>query len=348
MTIPHAVQSGKPVSPEAGALPGHLLIGYWHNWQNQQVKYIRLKDVSEDFDVIHIAFATATDAKDGRMAFTPAPETNTSQFKSDIRSIQETGRKVILSVGGANGSLAFSDLRAQDNFANSISALLREFGFDGVDINLEGKVCLDPDDTDLKYPISPSITFLIGAIRKIRANFGADFILSLAPETIGVQAGYRQYCGLRGAYLPVIESLRDILTYVQIQHYNSGALTALDDRTYSPGTADFHVAMAEMLLQGFPVHGKGNRFFAPLRPDQLAIGLPASANITEDGYTPPDEIGKALAYLSEGKGFDGAYTLRNASGYPCLRGVMTWSINWDAATNFQFSRTTRAFLNDLP
>jgi chitinase len=348
MTIPPVVQSDKKVSPRAGGLPGHILIGYWHNWQNERVKFIRLKDVSEDFDVIHVAFATAAAAHDGTMTFTPAPETSVTQFKSDLRSLQEKGKKVILSVGGATGSAAIADARTQEKFADSLTAILRQFGFDGLDINLEGKVTLGPEDSDFENPHSPSITCLIGAIRKIRSGFGTDFILSMAPETTAVQGGYRQYGGVWGSYLPVIEGTRDIITYIQVQHYNSGSLTALDGRTYSQGTADFHVAMSEMLLHGFPVSSKSNRFFAPLRPDQLTIGLPASANITNDGYTPPEDVRKALAYLSEGRGFGGAYTLRNTCGYPCLRGVMTWSINWDAATGFQFSSTTRTFLDRLP
>jgi chitinase len=347
MTIPHTVQPGKDVNPATGALPRHLLIGYWHNWQNDHVKYIRLKDVSDDFDVVHVAFATAADPKDGRMFFMPAPETTVPEFVSDISSLQERGKKVVISVGGATGSVAIADQHAQENFANSMTSIIRQYGFDGMDINLEGKVNLDPDDTDFENPISPSIIYLVGAIRKIRANFGTNFILSMAPETTTVQGGYRQYGGVWGSFLPVIEAIRDILTYVQIQHYNSGSLIALDGMTYAQGTADFHVAMSEMLLHGFPVNGKDARFFAPLRPDQLTIGLPASANITNDGYTPPEDVRKALTYLSSGKGFGGKYTLRDPSGYPSIRGVMTWSINWDAATDFQFSHTTRTYLNML-
>jgi chitinase len=348
MTIQNLIQSDKAVASPSGCLPRHILIGYWHNWQNDRVKFIRLKDVSEAFDVVHVAFATAADPQDGRMTFTPAPETGAAEFKSDLRLLQEKGKKVILSVGGATGSAAIADLRARDVFASSLTAILRQYGFDGVDINLEGKVTLGPQDDDFEDPHSPSLTCLIGAIRRIREDFGEGFILSMAPETTAVQGGYRQYGGVHGSYLPVIDGVRDILSYIQVQHYNSGALTALDDRTYPQGTADFHVAMAEMLLQGFPVFGRGDRFFAPLRPDQLTIGLPAAANITKDGFTPPEDVGKALAYLSAGRSFGGAYHLRNACGYPSLRGVMTWSINWDAAMDFQFSRTTRTFLDGLP
>ena len=41
------------------------------------------------------------------------------------------------------------------------------------------------------------------------------------PRTI-VQVGYATYGGRAGAYLPVIHAVRDILTFLQVQHYNSG------------------------------------------------------------------------------------------------------------------------------
>ena len=40
--------------------------------------------------------------------------------------------------------------------------------------------------------------------------------------------------------------------------------------------------------------------------------------------------------------------LRNPAGYRGMRGLMTWSINWDRFANFDFSRNHRAYLNALP
>jgi chitinase len=255
---------------------------------------------------------------------------------------------VLISVGGANGSVAIADAASQRNFVESMTAIIQQYGFDGIDINLEGKVILEEGDTDFKHPVSPSIIHLIAAARKIKNNFSPDFIVSLAPETISVQGGYRQYRGAWGSYLPVIDGLRDILTYIQVQHYNSGTMMALDGKEYAQGTADFHVAMCEMLLRGFPINDKTQAFFFPLRPDQVAIGLPSSANIGNAGYTAPKEVQKALNYLSKGQDFGGPYHLHHTSGYPRFRGVMTWSINWDATTSFQFSTTTRNYLDVLP
>src|SRR5262249_37850825 len=116
---------------------------------------------------------------------------------------------------------------------------------------------------------------------------------------------------------------------------------------YNSATADFHVAMAEMLLHGFPVAGDPTKVFQPLREDQVAIGLPASPSAAGSGFTPPAEVQRALNYLIKGISFGGEYTLRRPAGYPGFRGLMTWSINWDAVNGFQFSRSHRAFLDSL-
>jgi len=113
------------------------------------------------------------------------------------------------------------------------------------------------------------------------------------------------------------------------------------------GNADFHVAMADMVLQGFPVAGNANNVFPALRPDQVAIGLPANVN-AGNGFTSVAEVQKALDYIIKGQSFGGSYRLRSTSGYANFRGLMTWSINWDAFNNFEFSSRHRTYLNSLP
>jgi chitinase len=342
----------KPSRPASAGLPRHILIGYWHNWRSQAADFIRLKDVSPDFDVIHVAFANATGSGDGSMAFSPCSATSEAQFKTDMRFLQQLGKKVIISAGGLNGSIAIDGPLTERNFANSMIGLIEKYGFDGLDINLEGQVELDEGDTDFRHPTSASVTHLIGAIHKISNNFGPGFILSMAPETICVQGGYSAYGGTWGSYLPVIHNLRGLLTYLNVQHYNSnsimGSMRALDGKSYSQGTADFHVAMSEMLLQGFPVNGDPGNIFPGLTPEQVALGLPASSDIADHGYTTPDNVQKTLNYLFTGRRFGGNYRLRHKTGYPGFRGVMTWSINWDAAASRLFSSTTRSYLDALP
>jgi chitinase len=159
----------------------------------------------------------------------------------------------------------------------------------------------------------------------------------MAPETYYVQTAYgATYSPLVGAYLPIIYGLRNELTWIQPQLYNTGSVNGLDNKVYSSSTADFIVSMTEMLLQGFPVAGTSQTFPA-LREDQVAFGLPASASAAGSGYTSPTEVKKALNYLTKGTSYGGTYVLRKAAGYPGLRGIMTWSINWDKVNNSEFA-----------
>jgi chitinase len=105
--------------------------------------------------------------------------------------------------------------------------------------------------------------------------------------------------------------------------------------------------MTEMLLQGFPVAGNANNFFPPLRPDQVAIGVPAGTQ-AGNGYLDPSQVEQAFDYLIKGKSFGGSYKLINSAGYKDLRGVMTWSINWDVFYNYTLSNSIHSYFTANP
>lgn len=347
MVIQTYTQNENKIAYNITSLPKHILVGYWHNWQDLSVPFIRLAHISPKFNVINIAFALPDEKTVGQMRFHLYKGTTPEQFKADIALLHSLGKKVLISVGGANGSLALTDKAAQAHFVESMTSILEEYDFDGIDINLEGKIALDKGDRDFRNPTSPAITHLIAAVQEIRTWFGPNFILSMAPETIGVQGGYATYSGLSGAYLPIIHGLREIISYVHVQHYHSGPMLALDGKYYEQGTADFHVAMAEILLQGFSVKQYVSATFAGLKPEQVVIGLPAFTHSLSSGYTTPAEIEKAIRYLTTGQSFDGEYQLQEPDGYPSFRGMMIWSINWDATRCQEFSGTLRAALDSI-
>ncbi|MCI0660643.1 MAG: glycosyl hydrolase family 18 protein [Acidobacteria bacterium] len=331
-----------------GALPRRIIVGYWHNFDNGS-GFIRLRDVSRDFDVINVAFGEPAPGSLSTIQFVPDVRTTAAEVQADIAQLKGEGKKVLLSIGGANGHVELPTETDRQNFINSVTGIINQYGFNGIDVDFEGSsVTLGAGDLDFRTPTTPKIINLISALRTLANNFGPNFILSMAPETFFVQVGFQSYGGSAGAYLPVIHGIRDKLTYIHVQHYNTGSVLGLDGVAYSSANADFHVAMADMLLQGFPVGGNQTRFFPALRPDQVAIGLPASPQAAGSGYTTPAEVQRALNYLILGRSFGGRYVLRNPAGYPDFRGLMTWSINWDRFINFEFSRSHRAFLNGLP
>lgn len=97
------------------------------------------------------------------------------------------------------------------------------------------------------------------------------------------------------------------------------------------GGADFHIAMTDTLLTGFPVAGDAVNVFPPLRPDQVAIGMPATTNAGT-----PAEVVKTPDCLTK-KANCGSYATHGT--WPGLRGLMTWSVNWDRFGGWEFQRT---------
>ncbi|WP_137993052.1 chitinase [Streptomyces vilmorinianum] len=335
-------------------LPAHALVGYLHASFANGSGYTRMADVPDSWDVINLAFGEPTSVTSGDIRFAPCPQTecpnveSLADFKAAIKAKQAAGKKVLISIGGQNGQVQLSTTAARDAFVSSVSKIIDEYGLDGLDIDFEGhSLSLQTGDTDFRNPTSPVIVNLISALRTLKATYGPDFVLTMAPETFFVQLGYQFYGSgpwggqdpRAGAYLPVIHALRDDLTLLHVQDYNSGPIMGLDNQYHSMGGADFHIAMTDMLLTGFPVAGNTDRVFPPLRPDQLAIGLPASTQ-AGNGHTTPSEVNKALNCLTK-RTDCGSYQTHGT--WPGLRGLMTWSINWDRFNQWEFSRNFDAY-----
>ncbi|MFJ6885768.1 chitinase [Streptomyces californicus] len=338
-------------------LPARALVGYLHSSFANGSGYTRMADVPASWDVINLAFGEPTSVTSGDIRFSLCPVAecpnveSEAEFKAAIKAKQAAGKKVLISIGGQNGQVQLNSTAARDAFVTSVSKIIDTYGLDGLDIDFEGhSLSLNTGDTDFRNPTSPVIVNLISAVKTLKAKYGSDFVLTMAPETFFVQLGYQFYGSgpwggqdpRAGAYLPVIHALRDDLTLLHVQDYNSGPIMGLDNQYHSMGGADFHIAMTDMLLAGFPVAGDTAKVFPGLRPDQVAIGLPASTQ-AGNGHTAPAEVNKALDCLTK-KTNCGSYQTRGT--WSGLRGLMTWSINWDRFNNWEFSKNFDAYFGN--
>ncbi len=331
------------------ALPPRVIVGYWHNFNNGS-SYIPLSSVPAAYDVIDVSFAVPTAYLGATMTFTPDPGLypNAQSFISDVTTLQAKGKKVLISIGGANGPVQVKSATDVQSFVASMKSIITTYGFDGIDIDLEGaSLSLQQGDTDFQAPNTPGIVYFITAIQQLLLQFPGGLMLTMAPETAFVQGGAGAYAGVFGAYLPVIHALRNQLTFIHVQHYNSGSMFGRDGEIYQPGTADFHVAMADALIAGFKVRSTSTTTFPGLPAEKVLVGVPASADAAGSGYTSDATLQDALTYLYTGKGYGGRYTLANAKGYPTFRGVMTWSINWDVYHAQTWSKAQRSFLDNV-
>ncbi len=118
-----------------------------------------------------------------------------TQFKADVATLKQRGTKVVISSEEPMPHRA-QDRRQKQQFVTSMKAIIDEYGFNGLDVDLEGtSVILDSGDTDFKNPKTPKIVNLISALREIADAYGSSFILTAAPETQYVQGGYGNYGG---------------------------------------------------------------------------------------------------------------------------------------------------------
>ncbi len=311
--------------------PTPVLVGYWHNWNDADAPYLPLDQIDPRYNVVEVAFAVPAVGTSHQMEFVPS-ETTPAEFAAEVATLQAQGRKVLISIGGANAVVQLDSDTERDQFVASMMTLLDTYGFDGIDIDLEGASVAMTGGT-IGAPTDAAVIRLIDAVDAIMAQYrqttGQKLFLTMAPETAYVQGGQSAFGGIWGAYLPIIHALRDSLDILQVQLYNSGSMYGIDGAIYEQGSADFIVSQTEAVIQGF---NTGGGFFEGLPPEKVAVGLPACNAAAGGGYTDTAAVRAAMKYLLGTGPQPGAYTLVQPGGYPALRGMMTWSINWDAAS----------------
>ncbi|WP_374231101.1 chitinase [Streptomyces sp. UNOC14_S4] len=293
------------------SVPKHAVTGYWQNFNNGATVQ-KISDVQSQYDIIAVAFADATGTP-GAVDFTLDPALNYSEaaFKADIAAKQAAGKSVIISIGGEKGTVSVNDSASATNFANSVYALMQKYGFNGVDIDLENG--LNP-------------TYMTQALRALSAKAGSKLVITMAPQTIDMQS-------TSAGYFRTALNVKDILTVVNMQYYNSGAMNGCDGKVYAQGTVDFLTALACIQLEG------------GLAPSQVGLGLPASTRGAGSGYVAPSVVNDALDCLATGTRCG---SFKPSKTYPGIRGAMTWSTNWDATAGNAWSNAVGAHVHAMP
>jgi chitinase len=318
-------------------LAKHALVGYWHNFTNPAGPTFPLSQVSDDWNVIVVAFGD--DAGNGNVSFTVDPSAGSeAQFIADVKAQRAKGKKVVLSLGGLNGSVTLNSAANVTNFVNSMYAIIQKYGFDGVDLDLESG-----SGVSMGAPIQ---TNLVSAIKQLKAKVGSSFYLSMAPEWPYVQGGYVSYGSIWGAYLPIIDGLRSELNIIHVQYYNNGGLyTPYSNGAYAEGSVDMLVGGSKMLIEGFPLSYGSAGTFAGLRPDQVAFGVPSGPSSANSGFVTSTTVKNAVDCMAK---LTNCGSVKPNQAYPTFRGVMTWSINWDKHDGYNFSVPVGSYLRTLP
>ncbi|MFD7666998.1 chitinase [Streptomyces sp. NPDC059788] len=306
-----AADAAKAPTSHTAAVPKHALTGYWQNFDNG-AKVQKLKDVNDAYDIIAVSFAEATGTPGG-LGFHLDPAVgygSADEFKADIKAKQAAGKSVIISVGGEKGAVSVSDDASAGNFADSLGKLMDEYGFNGVDIDLENGL---------------NSTYMTKALKAVHAEH-SDVVVTMAPQTIDMQSPQNEY-------FKTALGIKDFLTVVNMQYYNSGSMNGCDGKVYAQGTVDFLTSLACIQLEG------------GLDPSQVGIGVPATSSAAGGGYAAPSVVNAALDCLTQG---ENCGSFKPSKTYPGLRGAMTWSTNWDATGGDAFAGQVGAHVHGLP
>ncbi|GAU65173.1 chitinase A [Streptomyces sp. NBRC 110611] len=295
----------------SAAVPAHALTGYWQNFNNGATVQ-KLKDVDDAYDIIAVAFADAT-GQPGAVTFSLDPAVgyaSADDFKADIKAKQAAGKSVVVSVGGEKGTVSVNDEASAKNFADSINKLMDEYGFNGVDIDLENGL---------------NSTYMAQALKAVHAAH-SDVVVTMAPQTVDMQSPQNEY-------FKTALAIKDFLTVVNMQYYNSGSMNGCDGKVYAQGSVDFLTGLACIQLEG------------GLDPSQVGIGVPASSRAAGGGYVAPSVVNAALDCLTQGSNCG---SFKPSKTYPGLRGAMTWSTNWDASNGNEFAGQVGSHVHALP
>ncbi|MFE9844971.1 chitinase [Streptomyces goshikiensis] len=322
---PPAGAATAPQAPAADTCPvkprptGKVLQGYWENWDGAAagvhppfgwtpITDGRIRD--HGYNVINAAFPVIL--SDGTALWQDGMDATVKvATPAEMCQAKAAGATILMSIGGAAAGIDLNSAAVADRFVATLVPILRKYNFDGIDIDIETGLV---GSATITRP-SPSQTNLIRIIDGILAQMPAGFGLTMAPETAYVTGGSVTYGSIWGAYLPVIKKYADNgrLWRLNMQYYN-GSMYGCSGDSYAAGTVQGFTAQTDCLDKGLVIQGTTIR--VPF--DKQVPGLPAQPG-AGGGHMTPALVAQAWN--------------RYAGG---LKGLMTWSVNWDGAKNWAF------------
>lgn len=301
---------------------------------------------------IIVAFAVFSVAKPGEVV--PVFDTISKEY---IKSLQDLGVKVLLSIGGASSSvsdttvnfhqvlsLASSEADFTQNFVKSIENLVGMYGFQGVDFDIESGL---NGQGSFSNPTG-DIAALANSINLLHGN-NNSLLITLTPQIANI-AATSGFDAVWGNYAALIMQTHDALEWVGIQVYNAGCAFGINLVCYDPNdtnSPDAPVAFATDLLENWPSKDNSGRatgfqpYISYLKPSQVVLGFPAAnANGVSDGAPPAviSTIKRAVQCLRSGQQApDSCDTYIPPHTYPDIGGVFEWEITYDENNNYKFA-----------
>ncbi|MFI6128274.1 glycosyl hydrolase family 18 protein [Micromonospora sp. NPDC051141] len=303
---------------------GKVLQGYWENWDGAAngvhpgLGWIPVTDAritGHGYNVVTAAFPVIR--ADGTVLWEDGMDAGVRvPTPAQVCQAKAAGLTVLLSIGGAAAGIDLSSAAVADRFVATVVPILKRHNFDGIDIDIETGLTGSGNINQL----SPSQANLIRIIDGVLAQMPAGFGLTMAPETAYVTGGSVTYGSIWGAYLPIVKKYADNgrLWWLNMQYYN-GSMYGCAGDSYPAGTVQGFTVQTQCLNNGLTVQGVTIR----VPYDKQVPGLPAQPG-AGGGYLSPSLVSQAWHSV------------------PGLKGLMTWSINWDGSKGWTFGDNVRA------
>ncbi|WP_239107523.1 chitinase [Spirilliplanes yamanashiensis] len=293
-----------------------MLQGYWENWDGKAVHegmgWIPINDSripQHGYNVIMAAFPVIL--PDGTVKWEDGMDVGVNVgTPAQYCSAKAQGGTILMSIGGATAGVNLNSSAVADRFVQTIVPILKRYNFDGIDIDIETGLTGSGDINTLSTTQANLIRIIDGVLAAMPPGFG----LTMAPETAYVTGGSVFYGSIWGAYLPIIKKYVDNgrLWWLNMQYYN-GSMYGCSGDSYGAGTVQGFTAQTDCLNKGLTIQGTTIR----VPYDKQAPGLPAQEG-AGGGYMKPSLVTEAW------------------NSVPGIKGLMTWSINWDGSRGWTF------------
>ncbi|GAA0595229.1 glycoside hydrolase family 18 [Kribbella sandramycini] len=304
---------------------GKVLHGYWENWDGASngvhppFGWTPITDArigQHGYNVINAAFPVIL--SDGTVKWEDGMDSTVKvATPAEMCQAKAAGQTILLSIGGATAGIDLSSSAVADRFVATVVPILKRYNFDGIDIDIETGLTGSGNINQLSTSQANLIRIIDGVLAQMPSNFG----LTMAPETAYVTGGSVTYGSIWGSYLPIIKKYADNgrLWWLNMQYYN-GSMYGCSGDSYNAGTVQGFVAQTTCLNNGLVIQGVTIR----VPYDKQVPGLPAQ-NGAGGGYMSPSLVSQSW------NSFNGQ-----------LKGLMTWSINWDGSKNWTFGDNVKA------
>ncbi|MFD7594361.1 carbohydrate binding domain-containing protein [Kitasatospora sp. NPDC059812] len=304
---------------------GKVLQGYWENWDGAAngvhpgMGWVPITDsriAAHGYNVINAAFPVIL--SDGTVQWQDGMDANVKvSTPAEMCQAKAAGATILMSIGGAAAGIDLSSSTVADRFVATVVPILKKYNFDGIDIDIETGLSGSGSIGTLSASQANLMRIIDGVLAQMPAGFG----LTMAPETAYVTGGSVTYGSIWGAYLPIIKKYADNgqLWWLNMQYYN-GSMYGCSGDSYQAGTVQGFTAQTTCLNNGLTIQGTTVK----VPYDKQVPGLPAQPG-AGGGYMDPGLVGQSW----------------NAFG-GSLKGLMTWSLNWDGSKGWSFGDNVRS------